>query len=528
MRLHQTEAAEGPTLSIWPTVSMNKMKNEEQKTEMILNYALEIIYMLTGEKYTIGKKCSRHRKNNIRLVTEEVPIKCDDVAIFFTKDEWEYLQQHKEFYQDVIKANKQGFNSFPAHNTSGTIPAQIGRNIDIPKVTLLTPRRRHRFVKRTRLHLPKSPRFTQLVRNITNLGRRVAKIDRNISHILKQFKRKSATYDEQYPEGWVCEKLGIPKHFKEDEVMLGDCQDPEYQPCQTTLPISSFGPFSYTHDVIEPQCKMYVQTQPVDDSTPLNSPNLTVNSEVSELSQTFSPCTADSTGEALPDTPPSAVSTVLHTSSKTSLSTVAIDAQPDKTSSNLSRILEKKQAQLNNTNAKDYPGEAASHPDGPAALRTTARLPVTSSSSSSDVSTVKCPAFIIVSKVAEDQQPQFESLRTPDSVGEPLPDILLASMSAGLLNNFKMQSRGQPHRYAQLLFQHHVPYSLYKTWTHNTNYDGSRGKHALPKNLKRLIINETSMAFKMTPPVLKKIKDTLNGLLRIPRTGGWDSNSNFV
>ncbi|XP_063301940.1 uncharacterized protein LOC134601395 [Pelobates fuscus] len=509
---------------------MNKMKNDEHKTEMILNYALEIIYMLTGEEYTVVKKNSRSRRRNIHLVTGEVPVKCDDVAVYFTKEEWEYLQAHKDLYQDVVNTDQQTFSTvgIMANSSAGSITKHLHRRIGVRKITLLSPQSRHRIIKRTRLHLSGSAQFTQLVHSIANLGRRVAKIDRSIYHILKEFKNKNALFPGDHFQ--VPDKFQT--QFQEDEGIFGDCQEPIYQPTETSLPISSFTSLSYPQDMIDPFAKMSAPTLPTNDFSPLNSPSFTIRSEVSEHSHTHSPCTADSTGETLPDTPPSVVPLALHTSAKLP-STATIAVPPENTTSfpNHLRISEKKQAHHDNTCATHFNRDAEDDilsSTGLLSQRTTARLPRLPSSSNNDYANVKGPAFIVVSKILEQQQAHMESLRTPDCVGDPLPDIPLASMSVGLLNNFKMQSRGQPHRYAQLLFQHHVPYSVYKTWTHNTNYDGSRGKHALPKNLKRLIITETSAAFKLTPPVLKKIKDTLNGLLRIPRTGGWDSNSDFI
>ncbi|MEE6497344.1 hypothetical protein FKM82_002720 [Ascaphus truei] len=122
-------------------------------TERILNHTLEIIYLLTGEDYIVVKKHGEHvtgssspcvteglyrtqrhimehptnsrlhERNNakmletekileitnsiIHLLTGEVPLKCDDVAVYFSMEEWGYLEEHKELYKDVMMENHQ-------------------------------------------------------------------------------------------------------------------------------------------------------------------------------------------------------------------------------------------------------------------------------------------------------------------------------------------------------------------------------------------------------------------------------------
>ncbi|KAM4696158.1 gastrula zinc finger protein XlCGF66.1-like, partial [Rhinophrynus dorsalis] len=74
--------------------------SKNRVAERILNHSLGIIYLLTGEEYIVVKKNTPH--NSIHLLTGDVPITCGDVSVYFSMEEWDYIEGHKEIYQDVI------------------------------------------------------------------------------------------------------------------------------------------------------------------------------------------------------------------------------------------------------------------------------------------------------------------------------------------------------------------------------------------------------------------------------------------
>ncbi|KAM8923995.1 gastrula zinc finger protein XlCGF66.1-like [Pelodytes ibericus] len=127
-------------------------KDRDRMTDKILNLTLEILYLLTGEVYVSAEKPSEpvpssrslhvsegscrtqissteplphsliHQRDNdqkileltnkiIQLLTGEVPIRCEDVTVYFSMEEWEYLEGHKDLYKDVMMERLQTLSS---------------------------------------------------------------------------------------------------------------------------------------------------------------------------------------------------------------------------------------------------------------------------------------------------------------------------------------------------------------------------------------------------------------------------------
>ncbi|XP_073436283.1 oocyte zinc finger protein XlCOF8.4-like [Dendrobates tinctorius] len=123
--------------------------DRDKMAERILHLTLEILFRLTGEDYKVVKKTSNKRRQDplsegwgrplspitgppphtlkhedingqkileltykmIELLTGEVPIRCQDVAIYFSMEEWEYLEGHKDLYKDVMMEVPQSLTS---------------------------------------------------------------------------------------------------------------------------------------------------------------------------------------------------------------------------------------------------------------------------------------------------------------------------------------------------------------------------------------------------------------------------------
>ncbi|XP_069605977.1 zinc finger protein 25-like isoform X2 [Ranitomeya imitator] len=141
----------------------SKMDMDRDKmAERILHLTLEILFRLTGEDYTVVKKTSSERCQGpvsegwrgtlslitpphplihedindqeileltykmIELLTGEVPIRCQDVAVYFSMEEWEYLEGHRNLYNDIMMEVPQPLTS-PVLPSKRTTPERCSR-----------------------------------------------------------------------------------------------------------------------------------------------------------------------------------------------------------------------------------------------------------------------------------------------------------------------------------------------------------------------------------------------------------------
>ncbi|MEE6490724.1 hypothetical protein FKM82_015980 [Ascaphus truei] len=106
------QSAEQASHSIGPCLpeDFHKIQNDHMESQTI-----SLIHERNDEM-KVTEKIMGHSSGIMSLLTGEVPIKSDEVAVYFSLEEWEYLEGHKELYKDVMMENHQTLNSISVCN----------------------------------------------------------------------------------------------------------------------------------------------------------------------------------------------------------------------------------------------------------------------------------------------------------------------------------------------------------------------------------------------------------------------------
>ncbi|KAM3940492.1 uncharacterized protein RB166_000445 [Leptodactylus fuscus] len=103
------------TLSPFPGPPPRPLIQEEINGQKILELTNKMLELLTGEVTLLGMLGHYTVTGGVGVMTVslccQVPIRCQDVAVYFSMEEWEYLEGHKDLYKEVMMEDHQPLTS---------------------------------------------------------------------------------------------------------------------------------------------------------------------------------------------------------------------------------------------------------------------------------------------------------------------------------------------------------------------------------------------------------------------------------
>ncbi|KAM3940469.1 uncharacterized protein RB166_000419 [Leptodactylus fuscus] len=105
----------GGTLSPIPGPPPHPLIQEEINGQKIQELTNKMLELLTGEVTLLGMLGHYTVTGGVGVMTVslccQVPIRCQDVAVYFSMEEWEYLEGHKDLYKEVMMEDQQPLTS---------------------------------------------------------------------------------------------------------------------------------------------------------------------------------------------------------------------------------------------------------------------------------------------------------------------------------------------------------------------------------------------------------------------------------